>query len=192
MEENLRLFAAIDLPGDLKRLIGERLPELAGKYPVVRWVKSENLHLTLKFLGHVSVSKFEDVCGALEKACSRARPIPLRISGCGAFPSEVKGRVFWLGLEGDVSGAVELASMLESNLEKMGFERDERPFRPHVTLGRMKKPMPCRNLVIDLQRVLEEIGPLEFTATEVVLFRSILAREGPTYLSLMTFRLGRG
>ncbi len=187
MGENLRLFVAMDLPSRVKSEIGEIMVSLVERYPGVRWVKAENLHLTLKFLGHVESSKVGGLCSALEEVCSEARPFRLRVSGCGAFPHQGRGRVFWLGLGGEVNEAVELAGRIDRKLEGLDFAREERPFRPHVTLGRMKRPMPCQDLVEDWTVFLQKIGTMEFEVVEAVLFQSILRKEGPTYLPLKAF-----
>jgi len=190
--KNMRLFVAVDLPPRIKGIIGERLPEMVRRYPGIRWVKSENLHLTLKFLGEVEPGLAERIPKALEKECMQARPFSLHLGRCGAFPSEGRGRVIWLGLEGEVEKVSHLAERIDSCLAGLGFERETRPFLPHVTLGRMKNPVPCRELVEEWRRILEVAGDTGFLASEVVLFRSILFREGPTYQPLFVFELGSG
>ncbi|MEJ5186144.1 MAG: RNA 2',3'-cyclic phosphodiesterase [Candidatus Geothermincolales bacterium] len=189
MSEKLRLFVAVDLPPELKEKIGKALPNFRERCTDVRWVKAENLHLTLKFLGHVESGKVEFINRALQGVCAHATPFRLRLCGGGAFPDEGKGRVIWVGIEGDVEKAAELAERIETKLEELGFDREERSFRPHITLGRMKRPRPCRDLVEEWRAILEDMGETGFTASEVTLFQSVLSREGPRYFPVEVFAL---
>lgn len=135
----VRLFVAINLPGDVRRLAHEAAAPLRAAAPHVRWVAEENLHMTLKFLGRVADADAPAVADALRRAAARHRAAELELTGFGAFPSLRRPRVVWAGAVPDPRLEL-LHHDVEVACEALGFEVDGRPFRPHVTLGRAKLP----------------------------------------------------
>ncbi len=149
-----------------------------------------NLHLTLKFLGAVPETRIDSVAGALGEASLRARPFEARIRGLGAFPSADRPRVVWAGVEDGASEMIELARCVDAALAALGFPRDERPFSPHVTLGRVRRPGRDPALTDALAgAAAREFGRLRIPSAS--LMRSELGPRGARYTELAAVRLGR-
>jgi 2'-5' RNA ligase len=106
----------------------------------VAWVAPGNLHLTLKFLGTVPETRIDAIVAALTQSGLDLRPFEAQIRGLGAFPSGTRPRVIWAGVTDGATEMVELARRVDAALAELGFAREERPFSPHVTLGRVRRP----------------------------------------------------
>jgi RNA 2',3'-cyclic 3'-phosphodiesterase len=187
--ESLRLFTCVDLPTEIKKVITSlqvRLRPLAKGY--VSWARPEGLHLTLKFLGQVAASRVAEITGLMVSAAHEAQPFELFISGTGAFPNFSRPRIYWAGIQEPTGTLQRLQSHIEQTFRAAGFAAEERPFSPHLTLGRVKQPQG----VADLSRALEETGlaAMSFTATEILLMASDLLPTGPVYTSLKKVALG--
>jgi len=155
----------------------------------VAWVAPRNLHLTLKFLGSVPEEQIDVVARALREASADASPFEARVRGLGAFPSVRRPRVVWAGVTDGAADMIELARRADAALAALGFPRDERPFSPHVTLGRVREP--GRNPV--LTEALGSAATREFGQMRVpsaFLMRSELSPRGARYTELATVRLG--
>jgi len=184
---DLRLFIAIPLGPDLKESISQIQNLLKRRNEGVRWVNPQGLHLTLKFLGNTPQEKVPKIGEAMRKALSPFGPFRVLIKGAGGFPSLKKARVLWVGVEDEGSFLKEIFKSLEKSLQKLGFPMEDRPFKPHITLGRLKNLKP-----IDLPEGLEDqkVGVLE--VREVILFKSELKPEGAEYHPLIEVPLGGG
>lgn len=185
----IRTFLAIELPRALLSKIEEVQGGLRSSQADVRWVSLENLHLTLKFFGNIDESQIEPIVQSIDQAVQETPPIHLRAKGMGAFPNLRNPRVIWIGF---VEGKEDLTSFqnkLEIELEKIGFPREDRPFHPHLTLGRVRSSRGKEDLIKSLERYREEeFG--EIRAEKVVLFKSDLRPSGPIYTPLREIRLG--
>lgn len=178
----IRCFVAVELPAPMREEIGR----LQGQIAVVglRPVRPELVHVTIKFLGDVPEGKVKKVSEALARI--KVEPFEARVAGMGAFPGRTI-RVVWLGLEGNFEG---LYQEVESALAPFGFEREERGFSPHVTLGRVGRPGP------EISRTLgERIAALadtdlgHYSVDRFYLKKSTLTRGGPIYDNLSEFLL---
>lgn len=150
-----------------------------------RWVPPENMHLTLAFLGDVEERRLPELEETLFAATAEVtEPLRLRIQGIGAFPDERAARTLWAGLDGDVPQLIELQKRVAQALKARGFDFDQRRFRPHVTLARLRQaqPMPDR-----LPR-LHQFG--EWTADELQIVESHLHPAGPRYVVRSEVPLG--
>jgi 2'-5' RNA ligase len=177
----MRLFVAINLPGEVKREIWKAAAPLRSRSYPVRWVAPESIHLTLKFLGQVDAVREPEILGALGRAVEGARRFRLPLGGFGAFPSARQPRVLWVGCEG-VPPLELLQHRVEREMERIGFPLEGRPFRPHLTLGRAARGARASEF-----RGLEEvIAGLSFAAYVVVesadLMESHLTPEGARYV----------
>ena len=146
--EQWRVFVAIELPADVRKRIKEHIDRLRDANPEARasWNREENLHLTLKFLGDISVAKVEALSDAAQHAANKVSPFKLIVGGCGSFPPRSQPRVLWIGT-GDPSGNLdELHRALEEECARKGFAHEKRPFHPHLTLARVRKPQGSRQL----------------------------------------------
>ncbi len=141
MSEPIRTFVAIELDDTHHRSLGELQRRFKHECAegAVRWVAPENIHLTLKFLGQVDAGKMPALLHAVSDACAGIAPFSLSIAGAGAFPNRQRPNVIWVGVAGEVERAALLAQRVDERCAELGFARDERPFLPHLTLGRVKR-----------------------------------------------------
>ena len=153
------------------------------------WVAPANLHLTLKFLGAVPEDRIDAVAGALGEAIRDAHPFQARMRGLGAFPSAGRPRVVWAGVTEGVSEMTALAQRVDAALAALGFPRDERPFSPHVTLGRVRQPGRNPALTDALAgEAAREFGQMHVPSAS--LMQSQLGPRGARYTELAAVRLG--
>ncbi len=191
----MRAFIAVCLPEELGVCVWETVrgdPRRSSNAPEVdgvRWVRPENLHFTLKFLGELSDHRVPDVVEAMEAAAAGTESFLLKLVGVGGFPKLEKPRVIWVGTEPQgARGLSALAARLEMNLEPLGFERERRPMRPHLTIARLRKPERARGLE-PWSDALESFSFGAFNVAEIVLFQSILSRSSAVYHRLHTVPL---
>ncbi len=149
-----------------------------------RWVPAENLHLTLAFLGRVEEERIGGVSAAIGAAVRDHVDFTVRLGELGAFPSVKRARVVWAGLDDPTGGLTGLADSIGDGLVPLGFPREARAFRPHMTIARLKIPGP-----VALGVALE---PMSFAVERISLFESRLGRPSARYTELATFPFRRG
>jgi 2'-5' RNA ligase len=188
-----RLFVALEPPDPVRRRLAALADELrraAGRAgDEIRWVPPANVHLTLQFLGAVPEERVSNVEAALRDAAREARPLSLAVRGVGGFPNARRPRVVWAGLEGDLAPLAALVAGLGARLAKLGFPPEERPFSPHLTLGRARDRRGAPGLAGALAGVAQE-APAPWRAAEVVLFESHLSPRGPRYEAIARIPIG--
>ena len=183
MEQPVRSFIAIDLSDGARRQIEAFIRELRKSDAKVGWVRVEGIHLTLKFLGNVAPGLIEEIKPVLAGAALQTAPIHIEPAGCGAFPSMKSPRVIWVGLRGQIGPLAELARQVEAALVPLGFKPEERPFRPHLTIGRVRG----RQRLHALQEILlahQDFTAEPFDAYQVILYKSELRPDGARYTPL--------
>ena len=179
----MRAFIAISVPEFVLQAIAKAQETLRESGLDIRSVRKEGIHLTVKFLGNIDRDDVEQVRSAMERATKAFSPFTLKGEGIGIFPDLRRPRVVWAGISGDVEVLNALQSDLESQLRSLGFPEEKRPFRGHLTLGRVKGRLDRTKL----REALEALGAFEtefFTAQSVVLFHSDLRPEGAVYSRL--------
>ncbi len=185
----MRVFVAIDVPEEVRRALGEFIAKLGKTCRGARWVRTEAMHITLKFIGEVS----EDTAGRIYQALAGIRavgPIEIRFRETGFFPNANHPRVFWAGRETPPALA-ELATAIDQRLEPLGIAREARPFKPHLTLARFKSTDGLATLRDALQR----LGPFEFGSTvarSFHLYQSVLKPAGAVYTRLADIEFTKG
>jgi 2'-5' RNA ligase len=181
----LRLFFAIDLPAPVRARVAAALADLQREVGSgVRWIPSESLHLTLKFCGDVKSPSIPRLTAAAAARSARLDPFELGLGGWGAFPSVRSARIVWLGVTGGAPRLARLARKLDAAAGKHGVPRERRPYRAHLTVGRLRQAAP-----VALQKAAApEIPP--FPVEEVVLYESRLSPAGSTYVPLARLPLG--
>lgn len=180
----MRLFAALDIPEDVRSSLALIVSRLRPSCSTARWVRLEGVHVTLKFIGETSPETTGAIRTALGNIPGRA-PFALQFRGLGCFPNERRPRMLWAGVECGVELAA-LASDVETALATLNIPREQRAFSPHLTLARFDTP---RRLDA-LHAAIEKAGPLEFgktTVREFYLYQSILKPGGAEYTRLATF-----
>ena len=180
----MRVFIAVDISEEARRLVAERIAFLSARFSDLRvgWDKPEKLHLTVKFLGEIPADKLTQVIAAVENAAKEIEPFSLVLENAGAFPPRGAARVLWLGVKDESRNLSELQKRLEIETERIGFEREQRTFKPHLTIARLKEPGKSRNLT-DLH-VQTEFPAVDFPVSEIVVYRSDLRPTGSVYTSL--------
>jgi len=183
MAGTLRAFVAITLPQEITDHVRALQDALKGHGLKLRWVKPANLHLTLKFLGDIPEADATAIGGAVRAAAGDEMPLELTIQGMGVFPGIKRPRVLWTGFGGEVDRLRQLQERIEDRLEPMGFHREKRGFKAHLTLARIKGAVSSRRL-LDAIEALGDFSPQSFTAGKLVLFKSDLRPTGAVYTPL--------
>lgn len=180
----MRLFTAIDLPSQVLDALEELLERLK---PTARlkWSPRENLHITTKFIGEWPEARRAELEATL-RGIGRLDPIPIALRGVGFFPNPHAPRVFWVGVEAG-PGLAELARRTDAALARLGVPAETRPFSPHLTLARIREPVPLGPLRQAIAR-LESLEFGEFEADRFYLYLSELRPAGSVYTKLSEFR----
>lgn len=184
----VRTFIAIPLPQTIQSRVIEHVTRLQADFPGVRasWVRAQNLHLTLKFLGNVALGDVARISAATELATRSVPPVSVSVSGCGSFPARGRPNVLWIGVQDETGRLNQLHSRLEQECERAGFARDDRGFNPHLTIARLRGSDGTR----ELGELHKRIGfpPVSFSAAEVVVFRSELHPNGSRHSVISSHR----
>lgn len=190
----LRAFIAIELPQPIQEAIEKqtsRLRQAAGD-GLVRWIPPQNIHLTLKFLGNIAASHMDFLKQLLHQTADSHQPFDVQIGGIGSFPNSKLPRVLWAG----VHAPADLASLqknIEAGAARLGYEKEARPFSPHLTLGRVRQGIDPR----DLQKISAalngiQIGNIGSARVDAVhLYKSELRPEGSLYTKLFSAPLSK-
>ena len=188
--KNIRSFIAIKLAPDVNRHSTRMLQRLRQSNDGIKWVPTDNLHLTLKFLGDVDNTEVPDVCNVIHKVCSHHPPFHLDFGGTGAFPSIERPRILYAGIN-DASGALtKIVSQLETSLAELGFKQEPRDYVPHLTLGRTRSTSRMANSDVMERLAAEEeteLGGMLVSSLQLV--ASFLDKSGPTYQIMDTIPL---
>jgi len=192
----LRTFIAIeldeDLLGHLVRVQDRLRTQVAPRS--VRWVRPEGVHLTLKFLGDTLPDQVEAVKAALDRAASEVSPFTFSVGGVGCFPNTYRPRVVWVGLQEPTGTLSRLRDAVESHVAPLGFPAENRPFHPHLTLGRVQRHA-SKSEVREVGEVVASagVGALdEMRVTRVSYIKSDLRPSGAVYTILHEARLQQG
>jgi len=186
-EKSIRAFLAIELPDGVLTEIGVIQTRLTKALQgAIRWVKPEGIHLTLKFFGDISERDIATISRAVKDQANGMKPFALDVKTLGVFPDLNRPRVIWLGIDGDIQPLMMFQRSLDQKLYENGFSKEDRSFRPHLTLARIKE----RKGLIGLAKVVERKDNYmagHFNAGELTLFRSQLTPAGAVYTKLACF-----
>ena len=183
----MRLFVAAELPAGLRRHFASLQTELEGELPRVRWVRAEGIHLTLKFLGETKEALLGSIQEGLARCVREESPLRLLAGEAGLFPERGAPRLVWVPVGGDLDGARRLAVAIDREMVRLGFPAETRPFRPHLTLGRVKDRMTAGERS-GLAKVAGRPGGA-FPVDECILFESVLRPDGAVHTPLGRFPL---
>ncbi len=183
----MRSFIAIAVPPAIKSSIDGVIRSISGDVRGIRWVSTENIHLTLKFLGDVSDDLVSDIENRLKLIGKRYQPFSTGIRGAGAFPNFKNPNVLWLGVEvSDQLGA--LFRDIDATLSEIGFEKDSRRFSPHLTIGRVKDRHNIGRVLNELSTYKDAFfGTIEIR--EILLMKSVLKPSGAEYSKAAIIKL---
>jgi 2'-5' RNA ligase len=183
----VRTFFAVEVSPEIHATLVVLKRELAATGAAVRWVRDEGLHATVKFLGAVPATRLPDVQAALTAPVGAHPQMTASVRGLGVFPTPRRPRVVWAGLECPPLAAV--AAAVEAALQPLGFAPEARPFRAHITLGRVSSEKGWARL----DDALRAHATTEFGAcrlAELTGYRSDLRRGGSVYTKLWTIPFG--
>lgn len=187
----IRSFIAIELPNPIQENIRDTIKwlQLSG-VKNVRWVQYNNIHLTLKFLGDITTSDIENICIQLKQLITSYGSFKIQLDDLGAFPSIRKPQVIWIGLKAHPC-LWNLQKNIEETLSSSGFSQDDRPFFPHLTLGRIKKDATSQDISEITAILNKKYDHDNFSATLdcVTLFRSDLKPNGAFYTPIFQLKL---
>jgi RNA 2',3'-cyclic 3'-phosphodiesterase len=183
----LRLFIAVDIEESLRRRVAAELPRLRTIAGGARWARPEVMHVTLVFLGEVDDATAPRVEERARAVAARHPPLTLRARGAGIFGKPRGPRVLWIGLEGDLGRLAQVQQDLSRELEPLGFAPEARAFSPHLTLARSRAERGDPALSA-CNQALAGVDWGESRASDLVIYRSELSRDGPRYTAMA--RLG--
>lgn len=180
----MRLFIAIEIPENIRTAFATLLKEFRAIAPQLKWVRPENLHVTLKFLGETDPSNLGSLQNTLSLIYS-PKPVNLEFRGLGFFPNEKRPRVFWVGMEASANLKT-LAADIDQAVHRLGFRVGERPYAPHLTLARISLPGVQPKL---LKTISEKSGQSfgSLTTHEFHLIESKLKPTGAEYTTVQSF-----
>ena len=182
----MRAFIALELPPEIKEAVSAIQNKLKTSLPGISWVKPQNLHITLKFLGGISPRQLAETKTIIMQISAITAPFSLKPDGLGVFPGRGQPRIIWLGINEDpaVKG---IAASLEREIFKIGIAKEKRDFSGHITIGRVKIPLDPEDLEEELKKARNDLlaTNLEFKAMGITLFESVLGgSDGPVYTAL--------
>lgn len=191
MAGKLRLFWAVNLPGELKAKIGQMQERLKAAGAGAKWVDHHNLHVTIKFLGDTDTGQVAQIVDTAASSLKNFKAFRLEVGGLGFFPGPASPRVMWAGLRGETGMLKEVARVVEDSMAGLGFPREGRKFSPHLTLARIKPSRHTEELV----RLADNESPRQaklgiFRVASVELMQSDLTPRGPVYTLLAAVKIG--
>ena len=179
----LRLFLALELSGQQKHLLHDLQSKLRVNLSGVRWVRPENMHLTVKYLGDTAEDLLELLKLEITEAVNTIEPFSIKYGKCGVFPSSQKARVIWVGLKEGNKETSNLHEKVENTVVKLGLAPERMVYKPHLTLGRVRyqlSPPAVESIVAE--NILFETDCA--IVDGLVLFQSHLTKQGATYRPL--------
>jgi 2'-5' RNA ligase len=183
----MRTFIAIELPEPIKAALGALSQRLRAGGAQAAWVRPENIHLTLRFLGDVDDARLATLSGMLRTAYKDVAPFPVNVCGTGVFPNARRPSVIWVGMSPVEGGLGEVQAAAETAACAIGLPPEERGFQPHLTLARIRDSRKAQGLM-ELLRGEEDFAAGAFDVAGVTLFSSQLAPGGSIYRQLEVFR----
>ncbi len=182
--EAIRTFIAIKIPDDIQRKLSGIQDKLKQSGAHVSWVKPDNIHLTLKFLGNMEEQRIPDITACIEKSAASVKPFQLQVGYAGAFPNVRFPRVIWVGVTDDETNSLKtLQSGLSSCLGTLGFQEENERFQPHLTLGRVRSQKSRSSLLRAIESMVN-IWVGQISVDIVYLVRSELRPTGAKYTDL--------
>lgn len=182
----MRCFAAIETDQAVRQRLADVQQKLKKAQADVKWVRPDQIHLTVKFLGEVPVDQLEAIRAALGELCAKTPPLLIAVGKIGTFPLRGAPRVLWAGCEESTGRLLGLMTEVEARCRSLGVEPEDRPPRTHLTLGRVRSTKnvgQLRDLVSAHES--EEFG--QFQPQGATLFESVLEPQGPSYTTIGRF-----
>src|SRR5688572_29176430 len=190
-QRKLRAFIALKTPAGWDEKLCELQRDLKSNFgsSAFRWVKPAQIHITLRFFAWLTMKQIEELNRILPQIVSAHPPFVLNCSGLGCFPNARRPRVFWAGLAGDLSHANALQSSIVKATAHLGEPPEARPFKPHLTLARLKEP--DRSQITHLDQAIERGFQIDqpWHVDQLLLMQSHLSPQGSEYETLASYSL---
>jgi len=184
----MRAFIAVEIDNLTKQKISDLISNLKKSGADVKWITEDQMHLTLKFLGNIDESKTREISDVLSSISSNFKSFTISLSNIGAFPNLNRPRIIWVGIDKGAEYLKTISEKIETGLKKLEFEKEDREFNLHLTLGRVKT---SKNLS-ELKKLLNETlfnSQNEIKINSLILFQSTLTPKGAIYSKLSTINL---
>ncbi|MEW5794962.1 MAG: RNA 2',3'-cyclic phosphodiesterase [Candidatus Zixiibacteriota bacterium] len=185
----VRLFIALPLPHEVEIELDRLLAVFRPKGPDVKWVPAKNIHLTVKFLGDTDLKLVPRITTAINQVASHFQPFETKLDRVGGFPNLNRPRVIWVGGSAPLEGAAQMAREIDHRMHELRFEKEKRPFKAHLTLGRVREGRRVDDLAAYLDSFIPR--PIPTKLDRLVLFKSTLTPQGSIYERLHEAMLGQ-
>jgi RNA 2',3'-cyclic 3'-phosphodiesterase len=184
-----RMFCAFELPEDLRRAIAEHSRKVreAVADAAASWSRPENIHLTVKFFGNVDPGRVPVISATAARVVKEFSSIQIAVGKTGVFPRPSRPQVLWIGVEDQSGGLLKLQQRLEDAFAREGFPKEDRAFRPHLTIARIRRPQNADHLAEAHLGL--EFSNVAVSLNELVLIRSELSPKGSQYTAISRHRL---
>ena len=188
--ESIRTFIALEIGEKIKKRIVEVQDKIKQTNSLIgKWVPGENLHLTLKFLGDTKLKLIEQIKDKIKECSNDEHAMSYSLTHIGVFPNEKFTRVIWAGIEGTNSQITNLAKKLEESIFRLGFKKEKRGFKTHITFCRIKQILDRNRFRTTLEEINKDFKPIEFIINKITFFESNLTPTGPIYTALFNYYL---
>ncbi|MDD4909864.1 MAG: RNA 2',3'-cyclic phosphodiesterase [Candidatus Omnitrophica bacterium] len=190
-EETIRAFIAIELPQEIKDALEELQHMLKKTGADVKWVEPDNIHLTLKFLGDTDVAALDKINESLSKIAAGFSAFEATLSGLGTFPPGGSPRVVWAGLKDKENACGRIAQAIEEEMQRLGFPKEKREFKSHLTLGRVRSSLNLLKLADEIKSRKDHFSGAgrSFRVSSLSLIKSTLTPKGSIYETLFRANL---
>ena len=193
-DNTVRVFVAVGLSDDARQQLIDAVGRIRTQVPEgIQWANPAGMHLTLKFLGNIPASGVNPLLDCLVPVAQVADPFPLNLSALGMFPNRRKPRVLWAGVEGNLDALSHLQQASESAINALGYPPEQRPFRPHITLGRPRRSVSDSQLgrIGSTVSAVAPPSPVAWTVDSIDVMQSELHPSGARYTILGSAELSR-
>ena len=180
----IRSFLAFEIPEEIKPTVSSIYRGLRDSSLDVRWVREENIHITVIFMGNVEEKYLDSIGKVVERACSKYAPFKIRAKGAGVFSNLRNAKVLWIGVEGDIERLGYFKESIQKKLKPFGIKEESRRFSPHITVGRFRKGFNQPRLLKEVLDKFKDVSSSEAWLKELVLFKSELKPDGAVYTKL--------
>ena len=179
-----RLFIAIDISDDARNAAADYINDISKHLSgsSVKWERPQKLHITVKFLGNTEEALMKSLKDMLDNNAKATKAFEIQLVGTGAFPNANRPRVLWLGVRRASGELADLASRIDTDASKLGFESENKSFNPHLTIARVRNPHNSREL--GEEHASKTFGPISFTSRELVLYESHLSAAGSIHTKI--------
>ena len=186
-EKLIRTFIALDTPETVTKVALSLQSSVKVNPKAVRWVRKENIHVTLRYIGPTAPGEVEKINRLLSEIVGQNSDLSLKVSGTGCFPKKERPRILWLGVDGDVVELKLLVEMINSEMVQLGYPQEERNYSPHISIGRIRYPQKVTPDVTDFLSA--EYEPISWNIPKIIFYQSELLPSGAIYSILGTHNL---